>query len=132
MKLDVVVEETLAYPVEKVWSALTSAEAISEWLMRTDGFRPEVGARFRMQTGRMSPTGWVEAEVLELVPPSRMVWSWVPGDGAPPTTVTFELAPQPGGTRLRLTHVGDIDATIGGLLREGWPGRIDELRRTLG
>jgi hypothetical protein len=39
--------------------------------------------------------------------------------------------PEAEGTRLRLTHAGDIDATIGRLLQEGWPGRIDLLRRSL-
>jgi uncharacterized protein YndB with AHSA1/START domain len=110
---------------------LTDAAAISEWLMPTRGFRPLVGARFRLKTGRLSPTGWIEAEVTELDPPRRMVWAWSPGDGALPTAVTFELAPAAGGARLTLTHTGEIDPDIGGLLTEGWPTRIELLRRSL-
>ena len=125
-------EELLPHPVEAVWSALTSADVISEWLMSTTDFRAKIGARFRLKTQGLSPNGWVEAEVLELEPPRRMAWAWSSGDGAPPTTVTFELTAEVDGTRLRLTHVGEIDPTIGALLQEGWSGRIELLRSTLG
>jgi uncharacterized protein YndB with AHSA1/START domain len=60
-----------------------------------------------------------------------MVWAWSVADDVPPTTVTFELAPEAGGTRLTLTHVGEIDPRIGALLRDGWPGRLELLRRSL-
>ena len=132
MNLDVRLEELLPHPPDAVWAALTSDEAITDWLMATTGFRPERGARFRMRTQHLSPTGWVEAEVLELDPPRRMVWAWAPGAGAAPTTVTFELTPEADGTRLALTHAGEIGDTIGRLLGEGWPTRIELLRRRLG
>jgi uncharacterized protein YndB with AHSA1/START domain len=131
MKLELDYEEVLPYPVEEVWSRLTDAAAISDWLMATPDFRPEVGARFRLKTEHLAPGGWIDAEVVELEPPRRMVWSWTPGRDAPATTVTFELVSTDGGTRLRLTHEGEIDPAIGGLLREGWPGRIELLRRSL-
>jgi uncharacterized protein YndB with AHSA1/START domain len=131
VNLDVLLEELLPHPIDEVWSALTDAEAIADWLMVPTGFQPAVGARFTLKTRNLSTDGWVQAEVLELDPPRRMVWAWTVDGGAAPTAVTFELTPEAGGTRLRLSHVGEIDAVIGGLLREGWPGRIDELRRTL-
>jgi uncharacterized protein YndB with AHSA1/START domain len=83
-----------------------------------------------MKTDRLSPDGWVRAEVLELDPPRRMVWAWSV-DAAAPTTVTFELTAEGDGTRLRLTHLGDIAELPGRMLRDGWAGRIDELRRSL-
>ena len=131
MNLDVRIEELLPHPVESVWGALTDAASISGWLMATHDFQPQVGARFRMKTGHLSADGWVEAEVLELDPPRRMVWAWSIAGGAEPTRVTFELAPDGGGTRLTLTHAGEIDSVIGALLAEGWPSRIEVLRRSL-
>lgn len=131
MKLDLVFEEMLLHPVEAVWNALTDAAAISDWLMTTTDFRPRVGTRFRMKTRQLSADGWVDAEVLELDPPRRMVWAWSVSDGAAPTTVTFELSPEADGTRLTLTHAGEIDPVVGGLLRDGWPGRIELLRKSL-
>lgn len=131
MNLDIAVDELIPHPVEAVWGQLTSSAAMSEWLMVTTDFRPEVGARFRLKTRHLSPDGWIRAEVVQLDPPRRMVWAWSPDDSSPPTTVTFELAAEQGGTRLRLTHTGEIDSVFGQLLEQGWPGRIEELRRTL-
>jgi hypothetical protein len=56
-----------------------------------------------------------------------MVWAWWVDQTAPATTVTFELTPHADETRLTLTHVGDIDASIVERLSNGWPGRIREL-----
>ena len=131
MNLDVVLEELLPHPVEAVWRALTDRAEISEWLMHTAEFEPAVGARFRMKTEGLSADGWVKAEVTELDPPRRMVWAWWVDEAAPPTTVTFELTPEGDGTRLRLTHAGEIDPRAGRLIHDGWPVKIEALRRTL-
>ena len=130
MRLDLAYDEVLPHPIEAVWDELTEADAIGGWLMTTPDFEPRVGARFRLKTRHLSRDGWVRAEVLELVPPRRMVWSWTVDDG-PATTLTFELSAVDGGTRLRLTHVGEIDPVVGDLLTSGWPGRLDLLRTAL-
>jgi uncharacterized protein YndB with AHSA1/START domain len=137
LKLDVAYEELLPHPIEAVWAQLTDPTAISDWLMPTDDFRADVGCRFRMRatcssSAKPSPTGWVEAEVLELEPPNRMVWSWSHNDGNPPSTVTFELVPENAGTLLRLRHVGELGAGDAGSMRDGWPGRIIALAETIG
>ena len=129
MRLDIALDERLPHPPERVWQALTDAATICGWLMATDDFRPEVGARFKLKTEHLSPTGWIDAEVLELDPPRRMVWAWSSNDGNPPSRVTFELEPENGGSRLRLTHEGEIEPAIGAILVEGWPGRIDALAK---
>lgn len=132
MRLDLAFDELLPHPVDRVWRALTEADSISEWLMATDGFEPEIGSRFRMKKPERSGAEWVYAEVLELEPPHRMVWAWSTAEGSPPTIVTFELTAEAGATRLKLTHVGEIDPVTGGRLTGGWPGRLEELRRSLG
>jgi len=132
MNLDLVFEELLPHPIEAVWSALTDRAAISDWLMETAEFEPLVGSRFRLKTERLAPDGWVDAEVTELDPPRRMAWAWSVKDGNPPTTVTFELAPESEGIRLKLTHVGEIDPVVAGLVTGGWPVKIEALRRSLG
>lgn len=124
-------EQTLPYPVERVWRELTDGAAISEWLMPTADFEARVGARFTLKTGQLSADGWVRGEVLELEPPRRMVWGWSVAPPSPQTLVTFELAPTAEGTLLTLTHAGDIDDTFGRLLTEGWPTRIELLWRSL-
>ena len=131
MILDVLLEEVLPHSVEDVWEAITDPGAISGWLMATSDFEPRVGTAFRLKTDRLSADGWVKAEVLELEPPRRMVWSWSVDDGLGPSTVTFELAAEGGGTRLRLTHAGEINDAAGAEISGGWPSRIELLRRSL-
>jgi uncharacterized protein YndB with AHSA1/START domain len=126
VRLDLALEELLPHPVEAVWRALTEAEAISGWLMQTTDFQPIVGARFRMQTQHLSASGWIDAEVLELDPPRRMSWSWS-ADGSPASTVTFVLAAEGDGTRLTLTHEGQIDPEAGQMVTAGWPDRLEQL-----
>ena len=131
MRLDVALDEFLPHPVASVWAVLTDAGAISDWLMATRDFRPDVGVRFRLKTRHLSANGWIDAKVLELDPPRRMVWSWSVNDGSQPTTVTFELEREGEGTRLRLRHEGTIDPAFGNLLVDGWPGRIALLAEVL-
>ncbi|HYN92811.1 MAG TPA: SRPBCC domain-containing protein [Pilimelia sp.] len=91
MKADLVVEAVYGHPVERVWAALTSAEALAAWLMPND-FAPRVGHEFTFRT-EPAPgfDGVVRCRVLELAPPTRMVWSWA--GGPIDTTVTFALTP---------------------------------------
>ncbi len=130
MKLDLAYEEVLPHPVEAVWAELTEAAAISDWLMATDDFRPVLGCRFRLKWP--DPPAWVEAEVLEIEPQNRMVWSWSVDGGTPSSTVTFELAAIEAGTRLRIRHVGEVEAALAERLRGGWPGRIIALAELIG
>lgn len=130
MKLDLSFEEFLPHPVEAVWAQLTDAAAIDSWLMQTDGFVPAVGTRFRLKTAHLSDDGWIVAEVVELDPPRQMAWTWTASDGLP-STVTFTLKPDGVGTRLAITHVGEADQAVAAILRDGWPGRIDLIRRSL-
>src|SRR6266498_2808466 len=46
---DIVVEDVLPHPPEKVWKALTTAELIGRWLMPND-FEPVAGKRFTFTT----------------------------------------------------------------------------------
>jgi uncharacterized protein YndB with AHSA1/START domain len=106
MKADIDATVTYPHPVDRVWAALTSSEALGAWFMPND-FKPVVGHRFTFRTRparAMGFDGIVRCEVLELDPPSRMVWSWAGGNIN--TTVTFTLEESAGGTRLRMHQVG--------------------------
>ena len=105
MKADIDASVTYPHPVDRVWAALTSSEALAAWLMPND-FEPVIGHRFTFRT-KPAPgfDGVVRCEVLELDPPKRMVWSWTGGNID--TTVTFTLEPAgPAGTRMRMRQVG--------------------------
>jgi uncharacterized protein YndB with AHSA1/START domain len=139
MKLDVLLVEDFPHPVEKGWRALTDPDALRVWLMDND-FEPRIGKRFVLRgtsaaaAGREIPPqgrGWVECELLELEPPKRMLWSWVHDEGDPPSRVEFRLEHTDHGTRLTLSHTGEIDPLIGSRLRVGWPCKLAELRAHL-
>lgn len=102
---DIVIEHVLPFPREMVWSALTEADQLAAWLMPND-FRPEVGHAFTFRT-KPAPgfDGIVHSTVRELLPPSKLVFTW--RGGGIDTLVTFELEDDTAGrTRLRLTHAG--------------------------
>jgi uncharacterized protein YndB with AHSA1/START domain len=126
------IDATLVYPhpVARVWAALTSSEALAVWLMPND-FEPVLGRKFTFTT-KPAPgfDGIVWCEVLELDPPSRMVWSWAGGMGLQ-STVTFTLTPDGDGTtRLRMHHVG-FHGLSGQLVRRilagGYPRILGQL-----
>ena len=111
-----VVEDVFPHSVAVVWKALTSGELIGRWLMPPSGFEAVAGRRFSFQT---TPAGeWngiIRCEVLDVVANQRLSYSWQGGHegnvgyGAPlDTVVTFTLAPDGTGTRLRLEHSGFV------------------------
>src|SRR5260370_37806274 len=73
---DIVVEDVLPYPIERVWKALPTAELIGQWLMPND-FEPVVGKRFTFTSRPIG--GWdgiVQCEMLEVVPRRRLGYPW--------------------------------------------------------
>jgi uncharacterized protein YndB with AHSA1/START domain len=130
MKADIDATVRYPHPVERVWAALTSGAALAAWLMPND-FEPVLGRRFTFTT-QPAPgfDGIVRCEVLELDPPSRMVWSWAGGMGLQ-TTVTFTLTPDgEGATTLRMHQVGFAGLSgqlIRRILAGGYPRILGQL-----
>lgn len=92
---------TFSHGVQSVWTALTDPRALAEWMF-PNNFRPEVGHRFRFQIDPMlGSQKWTrhDCQVLEVSPPTRLVYNWVvapskPGDTPhPPMTLTWTLEP---------------------------------------
>jgi uncharacterized protein YndB with AHSA1/START domain len=100
------------HPVDRVWRVLTDPEVVPRWTStgqggRPEGFAPVAGTRFRF-VAKPTP-GWrgiVDCVVLEVEEPTRLVYSWQGDESEPPSTVTYRLAPVPGGTRLTWEHTG--------------------------
>jgi uncharacterized protein YndB with AHSA1/START domain len=140
---DIVVEDVLPSPPERVWKALTTSELIGQWLMPND-FEPVVGKRFTFKTTPIGDwDGVVHCEVLEIVPHRRLVYSWKGGtdsNNAKPnyasrldSVVTWTLQAEGSGTRLRMVHAGfrspDNDFAYDAM-SSGWGrivGRISEI-----
>jgi uncharacterized protein YndB with AHSA1/START domain len=113
--------------VEKVWRALTDSSALASWLMVND-FEARAGKRFTL---RSIPgpdwSGLIECEVIEIEPPVQTVWSWHSTDEAQPTRLEFRLEAVAGGTRLNLSHTGDVNPRRRARLTAGWPAKLEQL-----
>ena len=130
----IVVERLIAHPPQKIWRALTDSALVAEWLMKND-FAPVVGHRFNF---RAQPSaywnGVTDCEVLELEPPTRLVYSWnASGEqalGGLRTIVTWTLTPTAGGVLVRMEQSGFRPQDENGYVAMGggWPrilGRLE-------
>jgi uncharacterized protein YndB with AHSA1/START domain len=124
-------ERVYPHPPSRVWLALTEPRIIASWLMPTEGFKPEVGCKFRFRT-RPAPgfDGIVHCTVVEVERDRRLAYTWASGKGVKrPTLVRWTLAPEGTGTRLALGHSGFLG--VGGfilrsMLAGGWGKKMEE------
>lgn len=102
-----IIERTYNAPVERVWAAISVNEEMKKWYFELPEFRAEVGFQFEF-TGGPSPERQYRhlCEVTEVVPGSKLAYSWRYDGYEGNSFVTFELFPEGDGTRLRLTHAG--------------------------
>lgn len=113
------------YPqdIRSVWQALTDSERLAQWLMPND-FRLELHHKFRFQT---TPQpffdGIVHCQVIEIIEPFVLAYTWQGGLMSRPTVVRWELSTAGEGTELTLSHTG-FDGLSGYLIRQilssGW------------
>lgn len=136
----IVCEYTLAAPPAQVWRALTEPELLAVWLMKND-IAPVAGHKFSFRSQPMGDwNGIVDCEVLEVVPESRLVYTWNGGSAKNDdyghkmeTTVTWTLAPSPdGGTLLKLVHHGfHPDDFAFKMMGMGWKGKGPAIEQAL-
>ena len=134
----IVVDEVFQHAPAVIWKALTSGELMGRWLMAPKGFEPVAGNHFTFQT---TPAGeWdgiIHCEVLEVVPNQRLSYAWKGGHETNvgygsklETVVTFTLASDAAGTRLRLVHSGFVLPKNDSAYRnmsEGWKKVVQRL-----
>src|SRR3954468_15773860 len=100
-------EFDLHHSPEKVWRALTDPALLAEWLLPVVGLKLEPGAAFAFKT--QPYPGWdgtVNCRMLEIEVPRKISYTWIVGDMALDTVVTFTLTPTPSGTHLSLVQSG--------------------------
>lgn len=136
MSKSVVIDIQLNSPIAKVWSALTTSETLSKWMMfKSNNFKPEVGHEFQF-SGAQGYDQTIDCKVTEIDEPNTLAYTWTaPGvDGKPSETlVTFQLIEADGGTKLNLEQSGfnpDAKQEVGGA-KAGWQYMFSELENVL-
>src|SRR5690606_1922809 len=91
---------------EEVWKAITDQEQIKHWYFDIKEFSPEVGFEFSFVGGSEEKPYLHLCRITEVETSKRIAYSWRYEGIAGITHVTFDLSPDAGGTRLKLTHEG--------------------------
>lgn len=106
MAKEITIERFYPYSIDKVWEAIATAEALSEWLMPTD-FTLAVGHEFTFRT-KPQPgfDGIVRCKIIAYEIPTLLIYTWQGGPIKKPTTVRFELKSVQDGTLLYFNHSG--------------------------
>jgi uncharacterized protein YndB with AHSA1/START domain len=121
---------------ERIWEALTKPEFTKQyWAGTTQKSDWKKGASW----GAYTPDGrlWDTGEILEADHPKKLVLTWrnehfpeMKAEGF--TKLTYELAVEPIGVKLTLTHEIDVDASkIIGAVSQGWPAVLASLKSFL-
>jgi uncharacterized protein YndB with AHSA1/START domain len=102
----VIIERTLNAPVGRVWKALTDVDEMRHWYFDLKEFKPVVGFEFEFVVEHDGNSYHHLCRVTEVVSQKKIAYTWrykgEPGD----SLVTFELTPDGGKTRLKLSHDG--------------------------
>ncbi len=106
MAKEINIERFYPHPIEKVWNAIATSEALRDWLMPKD-FKLEIGHEFTFKT-KPQPgfDGVVKCTVIDFVVPTRLSYTWQGGPLKKPTTVSFERKSKANGTVLSFKHSG--------------------------
>ena len=101
-----VVERSFDAPIASVWQALTDKTAMKQWYFDLAEFKPSVGFEFQFDAKDKGVTYSHRCVVTEVIPESKLAYSWRYEGYEGNSLVTFELFPQGDQTRLKLTHTG--------------------------
>jgi uncharacterized protein YndB with AHSA1/START domain len=105
-------ERLLAHPVDRVWAAITTPDGLAGWWLPFDATITvdlSAGGQISFAAPELGEEP-MRCEIVEVDPPHRLVYRHF----GPGTTLTWELAAEGDGSRLRLTEdTPDIAAALG-------------------
>jgi uncharacterized protein YndB with AHSA1/START domain len=119
-------------PVAKVWEHITDSKKIAGWF-KPNNFEAKVGASFSIECHEED--GRVFGVVKEIVPQTKLVYSFQSKMTKVETLVTITLAVEGKSTRLTLVHSGwdalpPDDQGISDEFDGGWGGFLKNLQET--
>jgi len=103
----VIIERIFNATIERVWQAITDKEQMKRWYFDLSDFKPEIGFEFSFPgQGHEGALYLHICTIKEVVVEKKLAYSWTYKDQPGYSVVTFELIPEEGGTRVKLTHEG--------------------------
>jgi uncharacterized protein YndB with AHSA1/START domain len=128
-------ELVLKHPIDRVWTALTTAEGLAGWFGSTAEIDLRPGGRLFLRWDELGAEGTATVETVE--PPHRFSFWWgiegLPDDDPRRTLVEFTLTAVEEGTLLRLVESGfaQVEEEIGRAAQagntEGWDSELGDL-----
>ena len=103
--------------LERVWSAISNEEEITDWMKFTTRLEPRVGGKVHIE---FSADGSLEGTVCNFEPPHLLIYTW--GD----SLVSWKLEGGETAARLHVSHIGVQPGLLAGL-GAGWHGFLDQL-----
>jgi uncharacterized protein YndB with AHSA1/START domain len=113
---------------EKVWTAITTPEFTRQYWSHGIAMEARKGSKWTLTP---KDTVMVGGEVLESVPPKRLVMTWA--EATPPSAtsqVAFDLEALGDVTRLTVTH-SKLDDYMAGRISTGWPLVLSNMKSLL-
>jgi uncharacterized protein YndB with AHSA1/START domain len=120
----------IAAPAAAVFAALTDPARLGVWWGSADMYRTrnwvmelKAGGSWACEVDE-STLGSQRAygQIVEVDPPRLLVWTWnTTWDGSGATTIRYDLAPTPTGTRLEVRHSGFSASEHAKGYEIGWP-----------
>jgi uncharacterized protein YndB with AHSA1/START domain len=126
----------IASTPEKVWKALLESEFTRQYWGHDNVSDWKPGSKWEHRTHDGKNTVRILGEVVESVPPKRLVLTWAdPADAADKSKhsrVTLEIHPIENMVRLTVTHdeLGEGSPMLKGI-SEGWPRVVSSLKSLL-
>ncbi|MEQ6120886.1 SRPBCC domain-containing protein [Reichenbachiella sp. MALMAid0571] len=119
--------------ISDVWKAISEAEEISSWFIKAD-FKAKVGYEYTFTHENTVING----KVLKADPVYTLAYTWIVGDTAVETIVTWTLQENEHGTLLTLEHSGisnypnkQMATTMFESFSGGWSSCISNLEKFL-
>ncbi|MEO6490541.1 MAG: SRPBCC domain-containing protein [Ferruginibacter sp.] len=101
----IMIERMYNSPVDLVWQAISDKAKMKEWYFDMADFKLNLGAEFTFYGG--DETQFLHrCKITELEPDKKLTYSWRFDSYDGISYVTFEMFPENGNTKLRLTHTG--------------------------
>jgi uncharacterized protein YndB with AHSA1/START domain len=120
-------KRALAYPVARVWRALTDATEVAQWMGYPAQLEPQVGGRYGID---FRPEGGTLAGVVVTWDPERVLMCTGYGDTGDHTLLRWELVSRDRGTLLTFSQRGlSRPYAAGG--GAGWDALVQQLERHL-